>query len=62
MKIWDIMVNTDGTFSSDIRDNQKDIFDGKLPQNLNFQKQKWKIILNNQIEHLKRKENQKSKI
>ena len=56
------MVNTDGTFSSDIRDNQKDIFDGKLPQNLNFQKQKWKIILNNQIEHLKRKENQKSKI
>ena len=56
------MVNTDGTFSSDIRDSQKDIFDGKLPQNINFQKQKWKIILNNHIEHLKRKENQKSKI
>ena len=34
------MVNTDGTFSSDIRDSQKDIFDGKLPQNINFQKQK----------------------
>ena len=33
-------------FSHDVRDSQKDIFEGKPPQNLDFKKQKWKVILN----------------
>ena len=35
-----------GPFSCDVRDGQKDIFEGKPLQNLDFKRQKWKTILN----------------
>ena len=33
-------------FSCDVHDSQKDFFQGKQPQNLDFKKQKWKVMLN----------------
>ena len=38
--------NKDGLFLCDVRDSQKDIFEGKPPKNLDFKKQKSKVILN----------------
>ena len=35
-----------GPFSSDVHDIQKDILEGKPPQNLDFKQQKWKVTLN----------------
>ena len=35
-----------GPFSCDVWDIQKDIFKEKSPQNLDYEKQKWKVILN----------------
>ena len=34
-----------GPFSHDVHGSQKDIFEGKPPQNLDFKRQKWKVIL-----------------
>ena len=44
-----------GPFSCDIRDSQKNIFEGKPPQNLDFEKQKWKVISNISNTILKKK-------
>ena len=48
-----------GPFSCDICDIQKDIFEGKPPQNLDFKKQKWKVILNISSTILKKKKESK---
>ena len=48
-----------GPFSCDTRDSQKDIFEGKPPQNLDFKKQKWKVILNISNTILKKKKESK---
>ena len=48
--------NIYGPCSCDVCDIQKDIFEGKSPQNLDFKKQKWKVILNISNRILKKKE------
>ena len=38
--------NVQAPFSCEVRDIQKNIFEGKPPQNLDFKQQKWKVTLN----------------
>ena len=49
-------------FSCDVCDSQKDVFEGKPLQNLDFKYQMWKVILNISNRILQKKKNQKSKI
>ena len=50
-----IFNSAEGPFSCNVCDSQKDIFEGKPLQNLNFKRRKWKVILNISNTILKKK-------